>query len=203
MLLQGRVTRYPISISRMIVSILSSPTSISHNPISHIDIQDDHIDMVDDHIDNPYPISISHIPYRYPYRYLIDIRYPISISHIDIRSYNMLSLYPWDHSTTRAAAEHGHLEVLRWAREHGCPWNEDTCYYAARNGHLAVLQWARAHGCESISRRTVNLLPGMGAVRVAPLRLSGGDTPSPPFSLTSPNRHCQRRLSAATPHQLR
>ena len=24
------------------------------------------------------------------------------------------------------AAEHGHLEVLQWAREHGAPWNEET-----------------------------------------------------------------------------
>ena len=45
------------------------------------------------------------------------------------------------------AAEGGHLEVLRWAREHHCPWNEVTCYYAAAGGHLDVLQWARAHGC--------------------------------------------------------
>jgi hypothetical protein len=49
--------------------------------ISHIDIdiQDVHIDIVDDHIDI-LDSTISHIPYRYPYRYLIDNRYPISIS---------------------------------------------------------------------------------------------------------------------------
>ena len=40
--------------------------------------------MVDVHIDIPYPISITHIPYRYQYRYLFNIRHPISISHIDI-----------------------------------------------------------------------------------------------------------------------
>ena len=34
--------------------------------------------MVNDHINIPYPISITHISYRYLYRY------PISISHIDI-----------------------------------------------------------------------------------------------------------------------
>ena len=52
--------------------------------ISHIDIQDDHIDMVDNYIDTLYPKSISHIPYRNPYRYLNDVRSPISISHIDL-----------------------------------------------------------------------------------------------------------------------
>ena len=41
----------------------------------------------------------------------------------------------------------GHLEVLQWARAHGCPWDSQTCYYAAENGHLEVLQWARAQGC--------------------------------------------------------
>ena len=41
------------------------------------------------------------------------------------------------------AAERGHLEVLRWAREHGCPWESDSCIQAARVGHLEVLQWMR------------------------------------------------------------
>ena len=46
-----------------------------------------------------------------------------------------------------AAAYGGHLEVLRWAREHGAPWDEDTCIFAAHGGHLDVLQWARKHDC--------------------------------------------------------
>ena len=41
----------------------------------------------------------------------------------------------------------GHLEVLRWAREHGCPWDDMTMQSAAVCGHLEVLQWAREHGC--------------------------------------------------------
>jgi len=40
--------------------------------------------MVNNHIDIPYPKSISDIPYRNPYRYIIDVRSPISISHIDL-----------------------------------------------------------------------------------------------------------------------
>ena len=56
----------------------------------------------------------------------------------------------------RAAAD-GHLDVLRWAREHDCPWNEDLededmdrcdcCALAAHDGHLEVLKWLRAHDC--------------------------------------------------------
>ena len=45
------------------------------------------------------------------------------------------------------AASGGHLEVLRWAREHHCPWNSETCLFAATFGHLEVLQWAREHHC--------------------------------------------------------
>ena len=45
------------------------------------------------------------------------------------------------------AALGGHLDVLQWAREHGCPWNERTCESAALGKHLSVLQWAKEHGC--------------------------------------------------------
>lgn len=44
----------------------------------------------------------------------------------------------------------GHLDVLKWAREHGAPWDEKTCYhaasYAAVTGQLDILQWARDNG---------------------------------------------------------
>ena len=45
------------------------------------------------------------------------------------------------------AAEGGHLEVLKWARENGSPWDEDICAYAAESGHFEVLKWARENGC--------------------------------------------------------
>jgi hypothetical protein len=50
--------------------------------------------------------------------------------------------------TCSGAAEHGHLEVLKWAREHDCPWDEGTCVAAADNGNLEVLRWAIEHGCD-------------------------------------------------------
>jgi hypothetical protein len=34
------------------------------------------------------------------------------------------------------AAEGGHLEVLKWARENGCPWDEDTRRIAASKGYV-------------------------------------------------------------------
>jgi len=53
---------------------------------------------------------------------------------------------PWNAATCFAAAEGGHLAVLRWARQHGCPWDKNTCYAAAIGGHLVMLRWARGAG---------------------------------------------------------
>ena len=38
------------------------------------------------------------------------------------------------------AAWGGHLEVLKWAREHGCPWDEEECGAAAAGGHQAMMR---------------------------------------------------------------
>jgi len=39
----------------------------------------------------------------------------------------------------------GHLEVLQWAREHGCPWNASRCAHVADSGgHVQVVQWVMA-----------------------------------------------------------
>jgi len=46
-----------------------------------------------------------------------------------------------------AAAQGGHLEVLKWLRDNGCPWGAKTCTCAAVEGHLEVLKWAREQGC--------------------------------------------------------
>ena len=45
------------------------------------------------------------------------------------------------------AADGGSAELLVWLRENGCPWDENTCYYAAGGGHLDTLMWARENGC--------------------------------------------------------
>merc|ERR1719443_954090 len=67
--------------------------------------------------------------------------------HLEVLQWARAHGCPWNTSTCAEAAENGHLEVLQWARAHGCPWGEDTCAYAAEGGHLEVLKWARAHGC--------------------------------------------------------
>ena len=59
---------------------------------------------------------------------------------------------PLHESTYDAAAGGGHLEVLRWLREHEVPWTEWTCAMAAARGQLEVLRWVREHNCPWDSR---------------------------------------------------
>jgi len=72
---------------------------------------------------------------------------------------------------TAEAAWGGHLEVMKWAREHGCPWVEVDdvdaeyimicCAGAAVGGHLEVLKWLREHDCPW-DACTVRAPQGMG-----------------------------------------
>jgi hypothetical protein len=57
--------------------------------------------------------------------------------------------YKWTNGPAicEAIARHGNINILRWARKHGCPWNSNTCSAAGRNGHLQVLKWVRTQGC--------------------------------------------------------
>ena len=74
--------------------------------------------------------------------------------HLEVLRWARQHGCPWGFGTCEAAAMGGHLEVLKWARERGCPWGRGTRQAAARGGHLEVLQWAREHGCpESVERQ--------------------------------------------------
>jgi hypothetical protein len=42
------------------------------------------------------------------------------------------------------AAEGGHLECLKWAREHGCPWNRVQCLSMAINDSK-MLEWIESN----------------------------------------------------------
>ncbi len=53
----------------------------------------------------------------------------------------------WDESVTAAAADGGHLSILRWLRYRKCPWDASTCAAAAKRGFLPILQWARKNHC--------------------------------------------------------
>lgn len=53
----------------------------------------------------------------------------------------------WREEICTLAAEHGSLECLIYAREHGCPWNADVCDVALANGHEACVLYALQHDC--------------------------------------------------------
>eukprot|EP00967_Tisochrysis_lutea_P091365 scaffold131185_cov27-Tisochrysis_lutea.AAC.1 len=52
-------------------------------------------------------------------------------------------------------ARRGSVELMRFAREHGCAWEEDACSAAAARGNLAVLSYAREHGCPWVRNYSV------------------------------------------------
>ncbi len=55
---------------------------------------------------------------------------------------------PWSETIYLAAAEHGHLEILKWAESHGCPWdNSDLFPAAAKSSNRVVYQWLLDRQC--------------------------------------------------------
>lgn len=46
-----------------------------------------------------------------------------------------------------AAAEGGHLKILKYLREKGFGWDEQVTIHASTHGHLKLLQWAIANRC--------------------------------------------------------
>ncbi|MDE2095869.1 MAG: ankyrin repeat domain-containing protein [Patescibacteria group bacterium] len=50
-------------------------------------------------------------------------------------------------TTCKAAAEGGHLAILKWLRSKGFPWDADVCTAAAGGAHKDVVRWARDNGC--------------------------------------------------------
>ena len=55
--------------------------------------------------------------------------------------------FAMDEVMMRYAAGSGNLELVRWLRGEGCAWDRWTCLYAVGQGHMEVLRWARENGC--------------------------------------------------------
>ena len=83
----------------------------------------------------------------------------------------------WGDNTCASAASSGRLEVLKWLREHGCPWNSSTCERAAEGGHLEVLKWAREHGCPWSMWQSSELVAERGHLQVLKLAIEGYGCP--------------------------
>ena len=53
------------------------------------------------------------------------------------------------HYACRDAAANGHLDVLRYLREHFCLWDEYTYLGAAKGGHLDIIKYLHENKCPS------------------------------------------------------
>mmetsp|Transcript_1732 Transcript_1732/g.4204 ORF Transcript_1732/g.4204 Transcript_1732/m.4204 type:complete len:121 (-) Transcript_1732:7-369(-) len=82
---------------------------------------------------------------------------PLGSVHLELLRWARAHGCPWHKWTCTEAAAGGHLQVLQWARAHGCPWDEETCAEAAKGGHLAVLQWAKGQGCPWDARQCLEV----------------------------------------------
>ena len=67
--------------------------------------------------------------------------------HLDALKWFHAHGCPVDEATFALAAYGGHLSVLQWLKDNGCSWDECACGNAAWRGHLSLLQWCRANGC--------------------------------------------------------
>jgi hypothetical protein len=71
--------------------------------------------------------------------------------------------------TCACIAEHGRLDVLDvlpWAREHGCPWDERTCGGALLGGGMEIVRWAQEHGsCNTILHKHPAAVPHLEMLR--------------------------------------
>lgn len=63
--------------------------------------------------------------------------------HLDIIKYLRKIGVQWDWQACANAAN----IVLKWVRTNGCPWSVHTCANAGSSGHIQVLKWARTTGC--------------------------------------------------------
>ena len=55
--------------------------------------------------------------------------------------------FAMDKNMMAGAAISGNLELVQWLQGEGCDWSARTCHDAAEAGQLRVLQWLRANGC--------------------------------------------------------
>ncbi|AGO85343.1 Ankyrin repeat domain containing protein [Pandoravirus salinus] len=79
--------------------------------------------------------------------------------HLDVLRCLREAGCPWTSAVCRNAAAGGHLDVLAYAHENGCPWNVDTCRAARAGRHDDCLTYALRHGCMPSQLGTRNTLP--------------------------------------------
>jgi hypothetical protein len=84
---------------------------------------------------------------------------------------------------SHGAARGGHLELLKWARAHGCAWDSHTSSAAAGGGHLLVLQWLRAGLRTSAGRGVKGVFGPLGGLARLPYGITIQTGVHPPLKL--------------------
>ena len=67
--------------------------------------------------------------------------------HLHIVKYCIEQKCPTNQLACVSAAEHGHLDILKYLHENGAPWDSRTCFYARKNNHLECLLYALDNRC--------------------------------------------------------
>lgn len=67
--------------------------------------------------------------------------------HLEVLRWCRSQGYAWPVGTSYLAATRGHFDVLRWLRANGCPWSPSTMAGAVEANNLEMLQWCRVNGC--------------------------------------------------------
>jgi len=71
---------------------------------------------------------------------------------------------PVDASACSAAAQGGHLDILRYLREKKVAWNEEVTEKASEKNHFHVVRWASENGAPMTSNILVNACANGAAV---------------------------------------
>jgi hypothetical protein len=67
--------------------------------------------------------------------------------HLHIVKYCMEQKCPTDTFTCAFAVRQGHLDILKYLRENRTPWGSWTCFFARKNNQLKCLNYAKENGC--------------------------------------------------------
>jgi hypothetical protein len=65
---------------------------------------------------------------------------------VKMDAYSICKSSSWNKWICAVAAEYGHLEILKYARDNGCEWDASICSSVAENGHFQTLKYAHENG---------------------------------------------------------
>lgn len=91
-------------------------------------------------------------------KFLTQIRYPAKLNdyvfsaaaekgHLHIMRWLKDNDFPWSEKTFALASENGNLDNMKWLKENGCPLDTTAIIAALKNENLQNLRWLKQNGC--------------------------------------------------------